>query len=134
VRDSCGTSGQVRPLKGAKRRGGSPHAPRKAKQPGTEINYLQEQQSLRKQPLFITRSRKKDRVARIQLSVHAVHIVFHADHSQFPAVDMQFHANMAKSRLMTSHLSSQKDAWLVKKRDIHKITKKTDSIKPIYGH
>ncbi|ANX11378.1 hypothetical protein ABE41_005115 [Fictibacillus arsenicus] len=61
---------------------------------------------------------QKDRVARIQLSVHAVHIVFHADHSQFPAVDMQFHANMAKSRLMTSHLSSQKDAWLVKKRDI----------------
>ncbi|ANX13024.1 hypothetical protein ABE41_013510 [Fictibacillus arsenicus] len=42
MRDSCGTSGQVRPLKGAKRRGGSPHAPRKAKQPGMEINYFQE--------------------------------------------------------------------------------------------
>jgi hypothetical protein len=33
----------------AKRRGASPHAPGKAKQPGSEINYLQEQQCLRKQ-------------------------------------------------------------------------------------
>ncbi|MDM5314573.1 hypothetical protein QUF49_01140 [Fictibacillus sp. b24] len=43
MRDSWGISGTVETPKVAKRRGGSTHAPRKAKQPGTEINHFQEQ-------------------------------------------------------------------------------------------
>ncbi|MFG6496624.1 hypothetical protein P8610_14760 [Fictibacillus sp. UD] len=44
VRDSCGTSGQVRHLR-VKRPNVAHRLPRGKRAPGTEINYFQKQQS-----------------------------------------------------------------------------------------
>ncbi|MQR95897.1 hypothetical protein EJV22_11945 [Fictibacillus phosphorivorans] len=53
VRDSCGTSGQVRPLK-AQSGKGLIACPAESEQPGAEINYFQGQQGLSLQNLIPT--------------------------------------------------------------------------------
>ncbi|WP_394603069.1 hypothetical protein [Fictibacillus sp. UD] len=49
MRDSCGTGGQVRHLR-VKRTNVAHRLPRGKRAPGKEINHLQNQQRIRKQP------------------------------------------------------------------------------------